>query len=223
MRKINKFKNFSSINLYTRKFPNKLSTFYRSKWQNLKTTLKSLTNNRKFVDPFIVKVPLHSLTRLNKNYQFRLDAKRALLSLFDNNFVKNIKLFNKSKKNLVNKFLILPLYRVDILLWYLHIFPSVYTSRQYINSGALKVNNIVVKPNFILKKGDIIFVCDSLSGKYDINYFSNIYFDNTLFLTFIEVDFYSKTITVIKDLDEITFDDYKLLVDQYINVYRINF
>lgn len=157
MRRTNKFKNFNNVGFPLRKLPNKLSTFYRPKWQILKLKIKETAHATKvFVDPSIIKVHFRHLDRLDKHYQIQLGVKKHLAGLFDQVSLNRSKSFSSKKKDLILKHIVTPLYRLDILLWYLNIFSSVYQVRQFINSGNFKVNNLQVNSNYLLKKGDVI-------------------------------------------------------------------
>ena len=74
--------------------------------------------------------------------------------------LKNIlqKLSKKTKKiNVFQQFLILLESRLDINLVRLKLVKTIFQSKQLINHQKVKVNNkIISKPNFLLKKGDII-------------------------------------------------------------------
>lgn len=222
MRKTNKFKHFSALGIPLRRFPNKLSKFYRSKWQNLKLKIRDLNREKKrFIDPLITKLSTRFIYRLNKDYYSKLETKKSLSCLFDKNIRNQRKNLLIEKKELISEYLLHPFYHVDILLWYLNLFPSVYKIRQLLHSGYLKVNDKSVKPNYFLKKGDVISIDSKLEGQYNIDILNRLYFENILFLTFIEIDFYTKTITIVKDCEELSLDDYKLLIDQYINIYKL--
>lgn len=222
MRKINKFKHFSGVGVPLRRFPNKLSKFYRSKWQNLKLKIRDLNKEKKFfIDPLITKLSTRFIYRLNKDYYSKLEIKRFLSCLFDKNLRDKRKHLFVKKNLLISKYLLHPFYQIDVLLWYLNLFSSVYKTRQLIHSGYLKVNNKSVKPNYILKKGDVISVNQKFREQYNLDTLNSLYFENILFLTFIEVDFYTKTITIVKNCEELSLDDCKLLIDQYINIYRL--
>lgn len=63
----------------------------------------------------------------------------------------------KNKINIFQKFLILLESRLDINLVRLKLVKTIFQAKQLINHKKIKVNNnIIKKPNFLLKKGDII-------------------------------------------------------------------
>nr|YP_010507811.1 ribosomal protein S4 [Phytophthora hedraiandra]UXG55911.1 ribosomal protein S4 [Phytophthora hedraiandra] len=76
--------------------------------------------------------------------------------------LKNIfkKLLKKDNKiNIFKKFVILLESRLDINLVRLKLVKTIFKAKQLINHNKIKVNNkIINKPNFILKKGDIIHI-----------------------------------------------------------------
>ncbi len=76
--------------------------------------------------------------------------------------LKNL-LQNLSKKdnkiNIFKKFVILLESRLDINLVRLKLTKTIFQSKQLINHKKVKINNkIINKPNFLLKKGDIIHI-----------------------------------------------------------------
>ena len=55
--------------------------------------------------------------------------------------------------------------------------------------------------------------------------FSNlftIHLNNNLFYSFVEVDHYTKTLIILKDLNEITDDDLSLLITDFFDMYKLN-
>lgn len=222
MRRVNKFKNFTSSSSLTRKLPNKLDKFYKSKWVKTKTNIRKFSySNLTYNNPLIKKISNKFISKLNQYYKLNLEIKTNILSLFDNSYYlanyKNL----KEKNSLVKICLVKPLYQIDIMLWYLNFFSSTYNAKQSVAKGSILVNNLRVKSNFKLKKGDIISFQNSDFKYFDIKKNNNIYLNNIIFLTFIEVDFYNKTIVITKNLEEITLNDYKLLIDQYIDIFKL--
>lgn len=174
-----------------------------------------------FIDPLITKLSTRFIYRLSKDYLCKLEAKKFLFCLFDKNLRDQRKNTSVEKNFLISKYLLRPFYQIDILLWYLNFFSSVYKTRQLLHSGYLKVNNKPVKSNYTLKKGDVISVDQKFQEQYNLDILDRLYFENILFFTFIETDFYTKTITIVKDCEELSLDDCKLLIDQYINIYKL--
>nr|YP_010616477.1 ribosomal protein S4 [Peronosclerospora sorghi]WAU47949.1 ribosomal protein S4 [Peronosclerospora sorghi] len=76
--------------------------------------------------------------------------------------LKNIlrKLSEKDNKiNIFQKFVVLLESRLDINLVRLKLAKTIFQAKQLINHKKIKINDkIISKPNFLLKKGDIIFI-----------------------------------------------------------------
>ena len=86
----------------------------------------------------------------------------------------------------------------------------------------VKINGKKIKPNFFLKKGDIVTL--DLSTFHNNLKFSTIFsrfLNNNLFYSFVEVDHYTKTLVILKNLDEITDDDLSLLITDYFEIYKL--
>lgn len=113
-----------------------------------------------------------------------------------------------------------PLYRIDILLWYLNYFNSSFESRQNINSKSILVNGKCVKSNYYLKKGDIISISLKQNDKKTYSFikiFKKHLFNN-IFFSFLEVDYYSNNIVVIKDVVDLVDTDLQLLIEKNIDI-----
>jgi ribosomal protein S4 len=96
----------------------------------------------------------------------------------------------------------------------LNFYTSSYQARQAINNKKIWVNNKTVVGNYYVKKGDVIFLGSS-------RLLSTVLFKNSLhnfFLTFVEVDYYTKTLVVLKDLHEISSEDLYLIVSHYFDL-----
>lgn len=75
--------------------------------------------------------------------------------------IKNLfkKLSKKNKINIFKKFLILLESRLDINLVRLKLVKTIFQAKQLINHNKIKVNHkIISKPNYLLQKGDIIYI-----------------------------------------------------------------
>ena len=126
-------------------------------------------------------------------------------------------------KELLLNFLIKPLFRLDILLSRLYFFSSCYHARQFIQSGYVQVNDKKVKNNVLLKKGDIIsFNLSKNQKNFDLSNLFTIHLNNNLFYSFVEVDHYTKTLIILKDLNEVSVDDLSLLITDFFDVYKVN-
>ena len=127
----------------------KLSKLNRKKWSLFKKRLKY----KKEIKP----------EKRNKFFQKRLFEKQQFKFFYGclpeyqlKNLFQKLKK-KKNKINIFNKLTILLESRLDIVVVRLRLAKSIFQSKQLINHGKIKVNNqIINKPNFLLKEGDII-------------------------------------------------------------------
>lgn len=121
-------------------------------------------------------------------------------------------------------YLIKPFFHLNILLWYINFFGTSEQSIQNINHNKILVNNKTIKSNFILKKGDVISLNTNkvIEKKTSFKLIRKKYRPNPTFLTFLEVDHYAKKIVIIKGLDDLSFNDFNLLVNEYVKLNSFN-
>lgn len=219
MRFLNKYKLHQNLSASSKKLPLRIQKFNRPKWNLVK---KKFTGFRRknFLNIFIKNISVRSVGRLKRYHKTKLQLKWYLLSLFDNSVLiksfKNVKL----RKDLISLYFVKPLYRVDILIWYLNYFASSFEAKQCINSKIILINGKSVKSNYHLKKGDIISFKKFENFKQINNMLkiSQKYLDNNMYFSFLEVDYYSNIIIVIKNFDEIMEEDLQLLVEKNVNI-----
>jgi hypothetical protein len=118
-----------------------------------------------------------------------------------------------------------PFFRIDILLWYLNYFSTTYEAINQIHNNTVLVNEKSVGPNFYVTKGDIISFSEKglLKIKDCILKNKNQYYVNSFYFTFLEIDYYSNTIVITKDVAELSPEDLTLLTEksiQYQNLVR---
>lgn len=209
MRRFNKLKLFVNSRVPFKKAPIGILSLQRPKWFFAKNRIKRLKFAKlDFADLVIKKIPFKFIPRLRYHYKnTRLEIK-AFHSLFDRGYAFCNKKRLKTKKDLLFYYYIRPLFKIDIFLWYAHVFPSVYAARQSVNYGFVLVNNVKVCSNYILKLGDIISIRKS---NRDVGQILKKYNGNQTYFPFIESDYYTKTFVVVKGFDELTFEDMKLL------------
>jgi len=127
----------------------KISKLKKKKWNLFKKRLKY----RKEIKP----------EKRNKFFQKRLFEKQQFKNFYGcipEYQLKNLFKLLKKKKNTINtfkEFVLLLESRLDINVVRLKLAKTIFQAKQLINHKKIKVNNrIVSKPNFLLKKGDII-------------------------------------------------------------------
>ena len=118
------------------------------------------------------------------------------------------------KKNVFYEFYIKPFFKLDILLWKLKFFHSIKEAQQHIRSKNVFVNDVVINSyNFFLSKGDIIKILNK-----NINVFNKTGLNTSFILSFCDVDFYSYKIIVLKDLSDLTVNDFGLVFNYFVGL-----
>lgn len=99
--------------------------------------------------------------------------------------------------------------KIDVLLWYLSLFSSVYEARQSINNNEILVNDKCVKGNYYLSKNDIISVNlkKNLKGRNSYRNIKNKYLTDKIVFPFLEFDYFTNTFIVLKNYSELTMED----------------
>jgi ribosomal protein S4 len=245
MRKYNKYKGFKLSGIVLKKFPLRLLKFRRPKWnilqQQLKTVLlkqqrrlkksknrlKKSKQNSSLVNTFLIKNSFKTWSKTKKYYKIGFKNKNILLNRFDKaikfSFLKKRSKFCILKKDFILNYLVYPEFRIDILLWNLNLFYSSYQARQSINNNDILVNGKFVKANTFLKKGDIISFIDKGYNNHDFKKIVDTCSKNEKFLTFVEIDYYTKTIVILKSYNELSSEDMFLLVTEYINIKNFSY
>jgi ribosomal protein S4 len=230
MRLSNRYKILSKPNNFVFEFPERINRFKRSKWQFLqKKILKSSLKKVRRETSFTLKAPLHSWEKIQNAYKIGLTFKSAIMTSFDNSITTKLlkkAVFartNRSTKDLLIQSLIKPYFRLDILLTSLEFFKTPFHARQFINDGNVLLNFKKVKSNVFVEKGDVIVFTSERSDDF---LYANSFLKNkikfTKFYSFVESDLYTKTIVVVKNINELTEEDIFLLLPQSydINVLR---
>jgi ribosomal protein S4 len=229
MRQVKKYKKYSKIRELSPYIPARISKFQRPKWKFFQKRLDSLKKSSDFfVNPLIKKSSNKSWEKTTDYFRDETLLKRFLVNSFDSSiklssFQKSVKPSSKKiTKDLLLHYLVKPLYRVDILLSRFHLFSSSYQARQFISNGVVLVNGKQISGNFFLKKGDIVsFNSSKIHENLEFSTFFNNFLNNELFYSFVEIDYYTKTLIVLKDLKDLTLDDLNLLITDYFDIYKL--
>lgn len=240
MRLRSKYKIYTQSSASFPKYPKRIFNFRRSKWKKLQSKLLRqqyflfYSNQKKkrlkkaqspFFNSFLSKVPYKMWQKLRAHYKKGLQIKNNLRKKFDDSlqyhfFKKTMRSQkNQQLKNIVLLNLVKPLFKIDILLWCLNLYTSSYQARQAINCRNVWVNAKNVLGNHYLKKGDVVVI--KSSKDFSI---SNILFKKSLhnfFLPFIEIDYYTRTFVVVKDLNEISSEDLYLVASHYFDFKKL--
>jgi ribosomal protein S4 len=220
MRLYSKYKIFAKTNNFTKKFPLRILKFCRPKWKRLqKLASLSKQHSNSFVTQLYIKNSIKSWGRIKQHYKEGVALKNSVYRLFDSavsySWFKKKLIRNKELNRtsfLINN-LIQPMFRIDILLVNLNFFATPYQAKQALNSHRIKVNGQPVAGNYLVKKGDVI-----LYKSLDIPFFFKRSLVNELFFSFVEVEAYTKTVVVIKDYDDLSIDDFYLLLTEYFDL-----
>jgi hypothetical protein len=226
-----KWKKFRSFNKFKIKIKSFLLNFNSNfKYKSIRQfQFKSkLIKRNKFKNLFFpqIKKGKNKTVRMSKYYKESLISKTQLYQNFDNflndsNIKKNILRNKKSLyTHLIQFLLIKQNYNLKVLLWKLHFFASTSECVQYINLNLIKVNNKSVDFNYFLKKGDIITLDKNL---FSLNFKKNLQsFNLSLrFCSFIEVDYYTGTIVITKNFDELNLEDFVIFIPKSFNLTKV--
>lgn len=225
MRTINKYKKIPKLDRFSYpQFPLRILRFQRPKWKKFqKSALTSQKSDCTFVNPSTLKLSYKQWDKVQNYYKAGIQIKRKILALFDDSVkVTRVKKELSKKTKLNNSIflstLVKPEFRLDILLWRLCLFSSSFSARQSINNKQITVNHKFVAGNFYLKKGDIISFDPESFLKINLpSIFSRIYTQQK-YCTFVEIDVYSQTLVVVKDLKDLTSDDFNFFVNEYVDL-----
>lgn len=246
MRVVSKYKGYHKLFTIFEKFPLRINSFKSTKWKRVQKLLrfklqkrarslkqnkwkKTLSNRRKykrrvFVNNLLIKVNFRYWYRVENHYENGRRIRNVLSSAFDGaldtNFYRDALHFSK-KSCLVHqahsRVLLKPEFRLDILLWKLNFFRSSYQASQAISERKVHVNGCFIKGNYFLRKGDLI----SFDSKFraeclDLKESKSSFFFSKVISTFVEVDYYSNCVVVLKNVEDLSLEDFYLLVkDSY--------
>jgi len=228
---------------YSKNIPNvipfKILKFKSSKWKKIKKIIKNkfkLLKRRKQSIFFLkkrnkvfikktrffffqgLKVQKRTMPNFNKYYKNCLSTNRLLKQLFDNRLL-SLKPASKNYNLCFINFFIKQFFKPEILLSKLSFFNSSEEALQGLSNGSILINYEKKKSNYILKSGDII----SISNK-KINFFlfqkiiEKNYFLKRNFFSFLEIDYITGTIIILKDFSTLNFFDFNLFLSFYINL-----
>lgn len=222
MRFLNKYKNFPTTLAFLKESSARILKFKRPKWKKFQAVLKIKSSlPSQFINNSILKVNYKAWEKIKSHYKEGIQAKKGLLNFFDNNFSSSYykKEFSLAKKKMFSDFISMllakPLFKLDILLWKLCVFNSPFESRQAVRNGFVLINNQPCTDIVRLKVGDII----SFSNKVNLKrYEFNSRFDCFFLFSFLEVDYYSGTVIIIKNFTQLSTEDFSTLIFDSVNI-----
>ncbi len=227
MRNTKKYKQYSKNKELSANIPSRILRFNRPKWKFFQKKLDQLNKpTNLFVNPLVRKASDKYWEKSTDYFKDGIQLKRHLMNSYDASvkisfFKKKIKKRNQVK-SLLLKFLVKPVYRVDVLLSRLHLFYSTYQTRQFIKYGIILVNNKKIDINYILKKGDIIsFNSKKIHKHLEFKSICSKFLNNNSVYSFVEMDLYTNNLIILKDINELTQGDLNLLVGDYFDFYKL--
>ena len=201
-----KYKQTPKLRSFQYNFPkDRILKFKKGKWKFLKKLLLRRAFKRiKFYNFSKLLVRKKRFEKLNL-YRFGLNFKISYLYFFNHGIsLKNLKTFSQ-EKNRFESFFVKPFFKLDILLWKLKFFVSVREAHQYIINGFVYVNGIPSGQIKHVQRGDVITLTTNLKrnrGPFKVR---------TFLFSFCEVDYYTKTIVILKDFKNCIKKDISLL------------
>lgn len=226
MRIVPKYKIFFSNNVFLTNSFKKLQNFKRSKWVTYKKIIKKNLIRKNFINFSLSFLKLKMWEKRKHFFRKHLRIKRILSQHTDySSCFKSIKnnldynSLNYYNLNYLKQTFLKLEFRLDILINRLNFFSSISESKFFITTYGILINDVLIKnTNYFCKKGDIIHF-----NKIDIN--NNAILSKQLklavFYTFIEIDYYTNTFVVVKNLDELSLEDISLFYPKYADLSNI--
>lgn len=197
----------------------KILKLHRSKWKNVqKLVLKRISYWKKkkitIKSQSVIPCSTRRWQRRRFIFSFRLVLKKIIQNLFFNAVTnKQLAYLSTSLKkhrltDCVKNYLFKLEFRLDILLCRLYFFESCLTVTKEVQIKNITQNNHEINVIQNLVKGDIIRI-----KKVNKLIFINKRFRSAphFFHSYIEVDFYTQTLIIVKDLKELSTKDFFLL------------
>lgn len=213
MRRIHKYKAYSRLDVGS-KFPKRLLNLKRPKWGPMKEDLKVMLmdeDNFNLVDSDVIVGETFGWNRISRTYKSRLEFYSSLFAQFDQSLkIKRLKSYRTLSRfdNYVKHFAE-GYFKTTTLLWASYFFKSTYEAKQSIDFSKVIINNGLGKSNELLRSGSVVSVLDE---NFDLKKNIMKYSENTQILSFLEVDYYSQDLILIKDKESISEDDLNLLI-----------
>lgn len=194
----------------------------RPKWNKYKQNLIYNLKRTNFINTSQTSLSIKKWEKKKNFYQKLLITKRNIKQLYYNtckfkSLKKKLKCNKKFKHNnikLLSNTLIKIEMRLDFLLYKLNFYSNIFEVRKDINKELILINNKKKEHNYLLKKGDVISFQNYL---YNQNKKIEKELRTSFFSTFIEVDYYTGQIVIIKDFNELSLSDFSLIFFNHIN------
>jgi hypothetical protein len=217
MRKYPKYKYYKNNKIGAAlRFPVKIFNFKRTKWQAITKKQKENSNLIYYKNNRDLIKNVRIWKNVKQNYSSIVDNTRYFKTVYDCQLnVKSYinKLYNKNNRNEYSNYkYISSLYRIDFLLYNLNFYDNLFDIHKSILNGNIYLNDAVVMRIIKVKKGDII----KLNSKtyFNIKSLNNIMkltLSKKNILSYIEIDYYSGTIVITKNLQELNSKDSSII------------
>lgn len=107
-----------------------------------------------------------------------------------------------------------PFYKIDVLLYFLNFFSSVYQVKQFLARGKLLLNSNCIKTPGFLQKGNLLSIKSSTgTNRLFVTLLRKQKSPKKKFLSFLEVDYYTKSIIVVQTLSTLSNHDLALVLE----------
>lgn len=241
MRSQNKYKSYDQLIQIFEKFPLRVLKFKNTKWKRIQKLLLSnfsKTRKKKKVkdckpkkirNNLFVKVDFKTWEKVKIFYQNGRKITNLIFNIFDQAFtnseLKVNLLGSKASGKILDVYrqtILRPEFKLSILLWRLNLFCSSFQASQAIDEKKVIVNGKPVGNNFSILKGDIIYLITENYKKNTNIRKSEIEFSlSDTVSTFVEIDYYSNLIVVIKDLKNLSEQDLYFIKPEFCNLKKI--
>jgi ribosomal protein S4 len=201
-------------------YPTRLLRQKKSKWVKIKKNILLSKKAFFFVNAYMTKKSLKSWDRFRLLYKLQLNAKRFVSKLYDDSFClkkRSRTLFLLKEKRVLSLYAA-PVYRLDIMLWFLLFTISPFSSRELIKKGLIFLNGVKLKNTVNLSKGDYIEIKHNFNQSYLENRLK--YSVNKKILSFVEVDYYNHSFYCLKDLFSLEKEDVYILSTDYVDIQK---
>jgi ribosomal protein S4 len=241
MRSQNKYKSYDQSIQIFEKFPLRVLKFKNTKWKRIQKLLlsnfsktqkkKKLKDgkSKKIRNNLFVKVDFKTWEKIKIFYQNGRKITNLIFNIFDQAFTNSELKVNllglKASGKILDVYrqtILKPEFKLSILLWRLNLFCSSFQASQAIDEKKVIVNGKAVGNNFSILKGDIIYLITENYKKNTNIRKSKIEFSfSDTVSTFVEIDYYSNLIVVIKDLKNLSEQDLYFIRPEFCNLKKI--
>lgn len=212
---LNLEKEITTLNILPREKPTKLKP--------INSLLQSNILKNFFFDFIFIKSKIKSWQRLRFFYKEALLMKNVVRKYFDGRFSISFfkKLFKKAKTRsfIISSIFIRPEFRLDILLWRLKIFSSVFLVKKAIQNKQIVINDISKNFDFFLKQGDCIKVF--LLKRANLKVYFLKYFKMVCIPWFAEVEPYTNSVAILKSFHEFNLANFFIIIREPLCVQKL--